>query len=365
MTGPNDSDSATRPISVAELLAQNGTIGAPPVSGRRRRRRGNSNAVTVAELTGEIPIVRTGEIPIGTEPEPGPGPDTADDSTPGIDAGQAPIAVAPERAPEPKPRRGRAGSPERSYFPRPLRRRDRERSALPAAGAESMSPDPIDTAVDEALDTAVDEALDSAVDEAFDTAVDEAFDSAVDEALDEAGADSFASGQADAEATTADPTEAGIDQLGLTDIEYFGADDGALFGGDTLADEVARGGALDAERPAGVDHVDGAANLDEVGLGETFEGYQRPTRGRQILRGLVTVVQSVLAVFLGAGLFLAFGQLWQWNSVIAMVLAILVTLGLVAGVWVVRKTEDIASTLIAVGVGLLVTFGPLVLMQAG
>ena len=73
---------------------------------------------------------------------------------------------------------------------------------------------------------------------------------------------------------------------------------------------------------------------------------------------------SALAVALGAGLFLAFAQLWQWNSLIAMVLAILATLGLVAGVWVVRRTEDIASTLIAVGVGLLVTFGPLALMHA-
>src|SRR5207248_8240469 len=57
MTGPEDSHSNTRPISVAELLAKNGTIGAPPVGGRRRRRRGNSDSVTVAELTGEIPIV--------------------------------------------------------------------------------------------------------------------------------------------------------------------------------------------------------------------------------------------------------------------------------------------------------------------
>src|SRR5215475_7177750 len=57
MTGPEESHSGTRPISVAELLAKNGTIGAPPVGGRRRRRRGNSDSVSVAELTGEIPIV--------------------------------------------------------------------------------------------------------------------------------------------------------------------------------------------------------------------------------------------------------------------------------------------------------------------
>ena len=57
MTGPEESHSSTRPISVAELLARNGTIGAPPVGGRRRRRRGNTEAVTVAELTGEMPII--------------------------------------------------------------------------------------------------------------------------------------------------------------------------------------------------------------------------------------------------------------------------------------------------------------------
>ena len=62
MTGPEDSPSGTRPISVAELLARNGTIGAPPVGGRRRRRRGKSDAVTVAELTGEIPIMTEGAL---------------------------------------------------------------------------------------------------------------------------------------------------------------------------------------------------------------------------------------------------------------------------------------------------------------
>ncbi|MEI7545445.1 MAG: hypothetical protein WCJ53_11550, partial [Mycobacteriaceae bacterium] len=58
------SDDSTRPISVAELLARNGTIRAPPVGGRRRRRRGNDQAVTVAELTGEIPIIRPETMPV-------------------------------------------------------------------------------------------------------------------------------------------------------------------------------------------------------------------------------------------------------------------------------------------------------------
>ncbi|MGE2729414.1 hypothetical protein ACQI4F_08050, partial [Mycolicibacterium vaccae] len=68
MTRPDDSGT-TRPISVAELLARNGTIGSPPVGGRRRRRRGNADAVTVAELTGEIPVIRdTDTKPPATPP---------------------------------------------------------------------------------------------------------------------------------------------------------------------------------------------------------------------------------------------------------------------------------------------------------
>lgn len=65
-------DQPTRPISVAELLARHGNIGSPPVTGRKRRRRGNADAVSVAELTGEIPVIRdTDEAPA----EPG---DTAE-----------------------------------------------------------------------------------------------------------------------------------------------------------------------------------------------------------------------------------------------------------------------------------------------
>jgi hypothetical protein len=77
--------------------------------------------------------------------------------------------------------------------------------------------------------------------------------------------------------------------------------------------------------------------------------------------GLLVVLQSILAVAFGGGLFIVFDQLWRWNSIVALVLTVLVTLGLVAAVQAVRKTVDIVSTLIAVAVGLLVTLGPLAL----
>lgn len=78
---------------------------------------------------------------------------------------------------------------------------------------------------------------------------------------------------------------------------------------------------------------------------------------------LAAVFQSVLAVAFGAGLFLAFDQLWRWNTIVALVLSVLVILGLVVAVRVVHKTEDIGSTLIAVAVGALITLGPLALQS--
>jgi hypothetical protein len=84
--------------------------------------------------------------------------------------------------------------------------------------------------------------------------------------------------------------------------------------------------------------------------------------GAGLWRGSLIVLQSILAVAFGAGLFIAFGLLWGWNSLVALVLSVLVILGVVAWVRVVRKTEDIASTLIAVTIGLLITLGPLVLI---
>jgi hypothetical protein len=98
---------------------------------------------------------------------------------------------------------------------------------------------------------------------------------------------------------------------------------------------------------------------------EDHEEHEPPQRMQQIGRGALIVLQSMLAVAFGAGLFIAFDELWKWNNIVALVLSVLVILGLVVGVRIVRKTEDIASTLIAVAVGALVTLGPLALLQSG
>ncbi|OCB27348.1 hypothetical protein [Mycobacterium intracellulare] len=314
MTGPHSETESpgTRPISVAELLARNGTIGAPAVTRRRRRRRGDSDAVTVAELTGEIPVVRDDD-----DAEHGAS-DTIEAVEPAEDVPAEPVTEdKPKTAywsePEPRwpkspPQPKRVPGPERSAYPRPLA----NGTARPEepSGAEDMSPDPMDHYADIPVDV-----MDSDVREAEPALEDSAYvrsylrsSGSLDEDLDEDG-----------------------------DAARVGSLDTGLLG---LEDEDA--------------HAEGAD--------------AHPAEGRldALWRGAVVVLQSILAVAFGGGLFVAFDQLWRWNSIVALVLSVLVILGLVVGVRVVRKTEDIASTLIAVAVGALITLGPLALsLQSG
>jgi hypothetical protein len=374
MTGPEDSQS-TRPISVAELLARNGTIGAPPAGGRRRRRRGDTDSISVAELTGEIPIVTDRDIAdqsvadqpvaeqvvadppvaeqdveeletqlrevVADEPDESSSPatgngvvdhqdteteevdeseevdedgdvdvvDEADDDYAGAVSDYAAYIEQRETdvdvdffAP---PRRS-------SYAPR--------RFNAPGVGAEEMSPDPDPVDDDVAVDWS--DSADGPVQ------VDDDVD-----ALDTVG---------DLEDDVKDPDST---------RPYLRATAGTLFGGgQTVADDLARGGTSP-----------GLADIETDDAVETTQ----PKAMSSFMHGVWIVGQCVLAVAFGAGLFVAFDQLWKWNNIVALVLSVLVILGLVVGVRVVRKTEDIGSTLIAVAVGALVTLGPLALLQSG
>ncbi|BBX10077.1 hypothetical protein [Mycolicibacterium aichiense] len=335
MTAPEDSENS-RPISVAELLAKNGTIGSPPVGGRRRRRRGNSDAVTVAELTGEIPIIRTGEMPVvredpvlhedevAEEPveqelavQPPAATNGAAAATEVVEDDQAaelheehqdeakerPFDGPPPRSDSPLPRREQR--PERSYDPRPLRRPEPTPADESDSDAEQMAFDPVDEAAP-VLDLTADEHVDEAVELQ----------------------------------------------------SYLRSSAGALFSGQTVADDLARRGVAEDE------HDGDAASADRDVQADHAEDRPREGKLTALWRGLLVAGQSILAVAFGAGLFIAFDQLWRWNNIVALVLSVLVILGLVVAVRIVRKTEDIASTLIAVAVGALVTLGPLALLQS-
>lgn len=140
---------------------------------------------------------------------------------------------------------------------------------------------------------------------------------------------------------------------------YLRSTEEPLFGGQTVADDLARRGRRSTPQNTAVDETD----LDEDYLDD--DEPSEPRRMSSFVHGVWIVGQSIIAVVFGAGLFVAFDQLWKWNNIVALVLSVLVILGLVVGVRVVRKTEDIGSTLIAVAVGALVTLGPLALLQSG
>jgi len=131
---------------------------------------------------------------------------------------------------------------------------------------------------------------------------------------------------------------------------YLRSTAGTLFGGQTVADDLARRGA--------------PPRAEDIDLEDDEETVAAPSGMSSFLRGAWVVGQCIIAVAFGAGLFVAFDQLWKWNNIVALVLSVLVILGMVVGVRVVRKTEDIGSTLIAVAVGAMVTLGPLALLQA-
>ena len=70
----------------------------------------------------------------------------------------------------------------------------------------------------------------------------------------------------------------------------------------------------------------------------------------------------IVALVVGALLFVGFERLWADLPWIALVMAIFVILVLVAMSRVLRRSDDTLSVVIAVVAGLLVTMGPLALV---
>jgi hypothetical protein len=401
MTGSEDSHSSTRPISVAELLARNGTIGAPPVGGRRRRRRGNSDSVTVAELTGEIPLVRDQDLHEVDETEATSTrtiPVVADEpvaaSTNGVvDHDDVETESVDGFAAEPASESESVDDLESESVD--------DLEAEPASESESVDDLESESVDDLESEPASDfEAEPASVDEDVDEDIDDDYADAVadyaahieqrdtdDDPVDffappprrpkyTPGQRRFAPAVHGAEQMSPDPvdedddlfdspvdladepeiededTEAALEEKDNDELpSYLRSTAGTLFGGQTVADDLARRGA--------------PPRLEDIDFEDDEETVAAPSRMSSFLRGGWVVGQCIIAVAFGAGLFVAFDQLWKWNNIVALVLSVLVILGLVVGVRVVRKTEDIGSTLIAVAVGALVTLGPLALLQSG
>ena len=72
----------------------------------------------------------------------------------------------------------------------------------------------------------------------------------------------------------------------------------------------------------------------------------------------VLLAELLAAAAVGAALWLGFRWLWSQWPVVALVLALVVTVAMVLGIRLVRRVEDLTSMLLAVVVGLIVTMSP-------
>jgi hypothetical protein len=392
MSAPDDD---TRPVSVAELLARNGTIGSPPVGGRRRRRgRRNSDGVSVAELTGEIPVVPAGEA-VYAEPvyQEAVADETVYTETVYEDVTYEDVTyedVTYEDVTYEEVSYGETVYEDVTY--------EEVSYGETAYGEVTYGEVTYEEATDEATGYAEPVYEEAVAEEAvYEEAVyaeavytEAVYTEAVAEVEQIEPAPLIApplSGDpqprrgdgpelsddprplrrsSGAEQMAYDPVEESVNLADLVDQpageleelrSYLRGSTDTLFSGGTVADDLARRGiAADTDEDVGeYISADPAASSAVPG----------PPRGvtGTLLGSAAAVLQSLLAVAFGAGLFIAFDQLWRWNNLVALILAVLVVLTLAAAVRFVRKTEDIVSTLTAVAVGLLVTLGPLALQS--
>ncbi|MFT3901057.1 MAG: hypothetical protein QM728_12560 [Gordonia sp. (in: high G+C Gram-positive bacteria)] len=81
-----------------------------------------------------------------------------------------------------------------------------------------------------------------------------------------------------------------------------------------------------------------------------------------LMQWVILIGQMLGGLVFGAAAFWGFVQLWRWNVYFALVAAALVIFGIVTLVHIVRRRHDLATTLLALGVGLFITIGPLILL---
>lgn len=136
-----------------------------------------------------------------------------------------------------------------------------------------------------------------------------------------------------------------------------------------LIDKIADADSTEAESTAVVDLVKAPAVTDSAKKStavaepetdvEAEPAAEEAGERNSIREWAVLAGQVVVALIVGGAMFKGFEKLWDMLPWVALVLALIVIVGLVAVVRVLRKTDDITSFVIAVVVGMIVTLGPL------
>ena len=373
MSENNADPEDTGQISVAELLARNGQKGTNLSTGGRRRR-GVKGGISVAELTGEIPIVRaepaSDEAPvIAAAPTPRarskaePEPELLSGSTTaagdllnqahdenerrpyGSTASQRPSdSQRPTPASRPAPVSGRRAAPERapeedaqtvvtppparvqrtSGFVARTRAQPTESDAEPKTDVTAPTPAPVATPKPATTTSA--------------------------------GAPSST-----VAAPKVDSGTVGKGTVGKGTVAAPKVDEAAVDGdADTVLtpDLTKKIAALEA---TGDEAKAAEPEASEEKASEEAAPTEQRASGKKgaARQWLGLVGQGVVAVVVGALLFKGFERLWDMLPWVALILSVLVIVGLVAVVRILRRTDDMISMVIAIAVGVFVTLGPL------
>ncbi|TWS20482.1 hypothetical protein FK529_03815 [Tsukamurella asaccharolytica] len=410
--------SEERRISLAELLARDGDTPPPPAGGRRRRHRGGENSITVAELTGEIPVVRD-------DTPPPDAVDAAEQAAPVEQAAQeapqrpaAPVQPAAYQqvadTVEPQPEAAAPAAPAVEPDPAPQQEQDDEpvtssflAAAVADAGASAApaQPEPEASAADEAADGAQAPAPRRGL---FRRGRGAQAPAASQEPEATPQADDFAAPAESADAADVAPAQAAQSQQDQ-DFAWSRWDQAdapimatADFNTAQVRERQSRFAEVESEDTVDVKPVPGpdpdvreaaavpatpdtaalsAQRFDDGPAGSTTPDFltkpgdaedtdedsdeQVEPKGKG--RGwLALVAEVVLGLVAGAGLFFGFFKLWNWGGgwptiALTVVLAFIVIIGIVTFTHYLRKTTDYLTLGLALFVGLVITFGPLLM----
>ncbi|KAA0022343.1 hypothetical protein [Antrihabitans cavernicola] len=337
-------------ISVAELLARNGQKGGVNATEGGRRRAGVAGGITVAELTGEIPVYRdeprvdAKEAPVAEKaPEPAKAEPVKSEPVKPEPANVEPAKPEPAKAEAPKLEEPKAEAP-KVEAPEPVE----PKAAEPKV--EEPKPEPPATAAWPAPTPTPNQAPEP-------TAALRIQDIPVPK---EPQRPTAWSSQSEPQLLAGSPTS--NDLIRRPDVRE-----------DVRPEEstevVNNFGPLRDPSGAPVQRSWMTKRSDDVVAPDDKPVVEEPAasdvpeaKHSNVRQWLVLLGQAVVAIVIGALLFKGFERLWDMLPWVALVLAVLVILGLVALVRILRKTDDLLSIVIAIVVGVFVTMGPLVFL---
>ncbi|QII05100.1 hypothetical protein BH93_06645 [Rhodococcoides fascians A25f] len=363
----------TGQISVAELLARNGQQTNLSTGGRRRR--GVKGGISVAELTGEIPVVRDepGSRSAPVVDAPAPPPADRDTSAPArVEADDD--RVTPDDAPaflssRPQPARPQSARP--TAFQPVARREKQQPEPELLSGSTTVAGDLLNRSHDDTERGHRPAAPTTPPDR-------QPYGStAAEQGRNRKPAGFTAPRQVEVAEPNTDVTPRAavidVDDVAKTAVS-------ARIARPDDTESTPTGKVASTEAPAtsaptqAVDLVEPDAERDAedntAAAPETETDASPATRssrrasaakgkGGAVRQWLVLLGQAVVAIVVGALLFKGFEQLWDVLPWVALVLSVLVIVGLVAVVRILRRTDDLISIVIAIAVGVFVTLGPL------